>query len=863
MIPQRLTVTNFLSYRENVPTLDFSTMHVACLCGPNGHGKSALLDAITWCLWGQARGQVQDDLISHGADHMRVELDFTARDTLHRVIRSHNRGRGRRRQGASDLQLQVLHQGSHGLAQPIPGNTIRETQERIVQLIGMDYDTFINSAFLLQGRADEFTSRTPTERKEVLGRVLDLAHYDLLQDRARSHTTQARSQVDAATARLDRMTQEMTELGDPRSSLARHTETLDLLATRSKQQADAAAALEETTTTLQAAANRLTDLDNHHHAVQQDLARLKESSLTLRAAIDAHQRLAGQEKDIRSQALLLEDSRASFETLETKRQQHDLLQKEHAQLTTARAATRARLEAQQDQLHAQVHQQLIPLADQQQDLEQALANTEGQQRLDHQEKQLAQVRTQASENASQQGQARAGLDRLANTGQELRSKLQLLQADDGTQPVCPLCLTPLDQDRCRDIEATCRAEFDQAAAQHSQTQQELTGLQTQATTLQQQQNDLDRTLTEARNLHQAERTRLENRLQESLRAREDLAQATADLEEVQAALAHDTYAPKETQALQQLEERIALLGYDDQERQRHYRQMEDLRPAGDELRSLEQALLQLPQDQEALARALDLQSERETELAGIHEDRTTAQLAAAQLPGSQRQLQEARQAIAQLDQETQQARQQQAVSQHQVERLDQLATDVSDTEKAQSQAARRLDICQELVNSLGRQGVQAMLIESVVPQLEDQANALLGRMTDNRIHLKLDTQRERRSTSGAPIETLDINVHDELGPRSYEMYSGGEAFRINLALRIALSRVLAQRTGAGLPTLFIDEGFGTQDTAGRERVLDAISAIQDEFQKVIVITHLDDLKDAFPVRIEVHKDSAGSTFTIA
>ena len=169
----------------------------------------------------------------------------------------------------------------------------------------------------------------------------------------------------------------------------------------------------------------------------------------------------------------------------------------------------------------------------------------------------------------------------------------------------------------------------------------------------------------------------------------------------------------------------------------------------------------------------------------------------------------------------------------------------------------------ELSTAFGRQGVQAMLIETVVPRLEDETNALLGRMTDNRMNVKLETQRERASGQGDPRETLEILVSDELGPRSYEMYSGGEAFRVNLALRIALSRVLAQRMGAPLPTLFIDEGFGTQDAVGRERILDVISAKGDAFEKVLVITHLEDLKEAFPVRIEVQKDESGSTFVIS
>ena len=200
---------------------------------------------------------------------------------------------------------------------------------------------------------------------------------------------------------------------------------------------------------------------------------------------------------------------------------------------------------------------------------------------------------------------------------------------------------------------------------------------------------------------------------------------------------------------------------------------------------------------------------------------------------------------------------------NQVERKESLTREIETESARLSTLQDEQSIYQELSTAFGRQGVQAMLIETVVPRLEDETNALLGRMTDNRMNVKLETQRERASGQGEPRETLEILVSDELGARSYEMYSGGEAFRVNLALRIALSRVLAQRMGAPLPTLFIDEGFGTQDTVGRERILDVISVIGDEFEKVLVITHLDDLKEAFPVRIEVQKGESGSTFWLS
>jgi exonuclease SbcC len=94
------------------------------------------------------------------------------------------------------------------------------------------------------------------------------------------------------------------------------------------------------------------------------------------------------------------------------------------------------------------------------------------------------------------------------------------------------------------------------------------------------------------------------------------------------------------------------------------------------------------------------------------------------------------------------------------------------------------------------------------------------------------------------------------------MFSGGEAFRINFAIRIALSRLLARRAGAPLPTLIIDEGFGTQDSTGMEKLKEAINSIQGDFEKILVITHMDELKDAFPTRIDVTKTAEGSMITV-
>ena len=174
--------------------------------------------------------------------------------------------------------------------------------------------------------------------------------------------------------------------------------------------------------------------------------------------------------------------------------------------------------------------------------------------------------------------------------------------------------------------------------------------------------------------------------------------------------------------------------------------------------------------------------------------------------------------------------------------------------------ADQIGIYSELYDAFGKEGVPAMIIEAAVPEIENTTNELLGKMTYGRMNVRFDTQRALKS--GDTKETLDIKIADDLGTRNYELYSGGESFRVNFAIRIALSKLLARRSGAQLQTVVIDEGFGTQDSLGRQKLVEAINTIQDDFKRVLVITHIDELKDIFPVRINIVKTSEGSKIAL-
>src|SRR5204862_5189299 len=112
---------------------------------------------------------------------------------------------------------------------------------------------------------------------------------------------------------------------------------------------------------------------------------------------------------------------------------------------------------------------------------------------------------------------------------------------------------------------------------------------------------------------------------------------------------------------------------------------------------------------------------------------------------------------------------------------------------------------------------------------------------------KLFIESIRDLKKGGSKETLDIKISDALGIRPYELFSGGEAFRIDFALRIAIAKLLARRAGTSLQTLIIDEGFGSQDEEGLTNIMEAIYKIQDDFSKIIIVSHLPSMKDQFPV----------------
>ena len=455
---------------------------------------------------------------------------------------------------------------------------------------------------------------------------------------------------------------------------------------------------------------------------------------------------------------------------------------------------------------------------------------------------------------------RVELDRLKVEGQAVKKKIDMMR-DAAEAAACPLCEQPLTPDHRDRMLADLEAERTTLSDRYHAGQAEHKELSERRSALEAEDADLAAKLR-PRDARQRQAAQAERTVAEGAQAVTEQQAAAVELEALEARLAAEDYAGDVRATLAALQAQIAGLNYDSAAHTETRATLERLTSFDGAYQR--QLLPTIEGVEEASARVETLAAQLERRDAELAEDlarRAALETTVAALPQREADLRSAAVAVDAAAVAEQRARRQEGAAMQQLDALDALGARRVEAVTELDGINTEIVIFTELREAFGKRGLQAMIIESAIPEIEIEANRLLSRMTEGRMGLRLETQRE--NVTGGVRETLDIRIADELGEREYGMYSGGEAFRANLALRIAVSKLLARRAGAQLQTLVIDEGFGTQDAQGRDLLVQAISSIQDDFELILVITHIDELKDLFPARIDVVKTADGSRISVA
>ena len=137
------------------------------------------------------------------------------------------------------------------------------------------------------------------------------------------------------------------------------------------------------------------------------------------------------------------------------------------------------------------------------------------------------------------------------------------------------------------------------------------------------------------------------------------------------------------------------------------------------------------------------------------------------------------------------------------------------------------------------------LIARIQPELSTMAGSLFAALTEGKYRgLELD-------------ENYDLLVLDGGEKYSIARYSGGETDLANLCLRLAISQLISKRSGSDFSFIILDEIFGSQDIIRKNCIMSALTRLAKQFRQILLITHVEDIKDSLEHIIEVREDESG------
>lgn len=857
--PVEIKVHNYRNYAD--ASFDYGTIQFCTVNGENGVGKSSLfMDAVVDALYelpreGDLAGWIRNDpSVKSGS----IRFTFRLGDDLFRVTRS------RRKTGSPTLKLE---QKKDDVWTDISKDRVRDTQDEIESVLGMDALTFKSCVFIMQDQYGLFLSADPSERMDILGNLLGLGVYDELESSVAEKLTEVNREVRELNARMDQM---MKNLPDGEKLQDEYTKVSTRLADLERQQQEAQEqlkALQAQHAVAVSARDRVARLNQEQQQAvaqketwqkqsdeQTGLIRQLEAQLArepeIRQGKERYEALLGQERE-----LMVDKTR---------------MQGLHDQITAAQRDVQSRAKAVSDQ------QVLIKsLTQKKAALDQELAGASQLEQAVAEDKQLE---------TQQQGLYGIQTANQAKTADMFRLQQEMSAEENGVrQQVQQLTMQIqaaekqaelLENSGCLDAgRASCRFLKDAQAAKAS-----IPGLKAQ---VEQIQKAYDAWMV-------------------SKKAELDTVQAgivdvSAQMQQIQSRRA----------ALKVSVEAYNALGQKRGQRDQMVRQLDDAVKAVGPLQQAEQEAQKVFADLQVQLVQYDGLEDRYQVLAGqlLSEKHWADEFAdlssiGVKLTGAKTRVQDLTAMMAQLDQsmalraeeiareqqavrgllqlQTQMDTQQRAVQdlagriRQDAEWKGQLSTELDQFHKAQAEIdqfrqtlAAKAQLAADykvLKQAFSSEGIRHQIIETALPTFETEASAILGQMSGGQMRVEFVTKYELKSSKGKEVPTLDVIIDDIVtGKLPYKSRSGGERVKAALSVILALAEIKSASAGVQLGFLGIDEP-PYLDAQGAQAYCDALEAIQVRYpdMKVMAITHDPSMKGRFPQSVNVVKTPQGS-----
>lgn len=774
------------------------------ILGMNGVGKTTIIEGIAWALFGNVEEVVRTSREgvrrsgSAPGEACSAVLEFEIGGSEYRIVREMS-GKSLAMRAELRTKDRVLAEGD---------KPVRRMVER---LLGMDHKSFFTSVFARQKELNALQNVAPGERKKVVLRMLRIDGIDTVLTNIRADRRDVTSRIQGAERTL------LTDDGREKEKVLqeRLPALKNALAESQKAFEDAEAKERAAVALLQAVRQKRDELKRDVDAYNSAAGELVGKQATIREQRQREKNLVERITDIRDRLRRLPELEAAEDRFTAVSEKKDLLERNRERYERARAIT--------EQLQLEERE----LAARESELKSMLAEMPSAGDIDAQLEEVDRAKleceSQRDDLSQKIGRLKAQIAERRDSASRDRRKLEEIRFA-GKKGTCPTCERTLEDaydllvKKLSESVSDCESQVQRYEAEVRQHQDLLTSLAKKEEAVRRKRGRLEQERTRLRQLQ----TSLENKGQEVAKLKERLEgrrKALAGLGEVR---------------------------FDEREYASVKEEYEFLRKSHEELvrlRSLRDQAEHYSRDLANIREAIGKSVMEEASLRAVFE--TLA---------PKKELYDL--TIRELDEKTALVNSAKDALRKAAAARDRAASDHDSVVKEMEEIAR----VKKAIETDRARADDLALVEEVVGNFKD---GLIGKIAPALSELtsrELEAMTDGRYTRAELDENYEMQVEDQGAPYPISRFSGGEADLANLSLRLAISSIIADRTGANpVNMLILDEIFGSQDPSRKRSVMAALGRLSTQFRQIFIITHIEDVKDTMNYVVRVSEKEDGTS----
>jgi len=777
---------------------------VVGIVGSNGAGKSTLVESIAWALFGN-----QKDIVRAGKDSIRRNDAKAGESTVARLDFSY----------AGDEYIVTREMSGKALtidaSLTVNGKEVAtggsEVSELIERKLGMDYKSFFISVFAKQKDLAALSSMNPSERRAKILRMLGIDRLDWVLEEAGRREKSKREKVDETrNVLIDGNGQpkriglknRIEELQRGGEAAAKEVARLKREREALKEQEDA---LDKRVAETNARLKTLREAGRRIESEKAQLASCKKDTERINKSIEEAEKAkekAGKLSDINSQLSEMKQRREKLASLKSahenlRKMQSDLKEIDEEISSVGREVAKGEEESGRSG-------------------DVAAAKAEQKAQIESLEKEASGVR-------DNQAELREKIRALKGSVESEEKHLGEMEKL-GPESVCPTCERPLGEHH-----AALKEKITSSIAKTKGDIKEFEASHKDATS---RMSELSQAIDAAKRKEEA-LSKKEKRL---LQLERDIEAGKRNLKTLEA---------RKSKLSDEIR-KVSSEKYDEEELKSLTAELERLNGERDALVEAASLAKKMPELKEALTKSKAEAERHEAFILGAKYDPTECELlesASEELEVRRKSLRgnsnEIYEAMLSMTKKSEGASAGIREAQKEFESLDVAEKKLNVLEEDLAYAVRLSELMKAFRNSL---------VARIIPTLSQAASGLLSQLTNGRYSsLTLD-------------DSYNIFIEDGGVKHVLERFSGGESDLANLCLRLAISRVIAERSGTqGINLLVLDEIFGSQDASRKRNLMASFNALSNQFRQILLITHIEDIRDDLGSVIEVYEDENGES----